>query len=634
LCTVTKLAGFASACLLAGLAGCEERPVTFNRDIAPILFAECAPCHHPGEAAPFSLLSYRDAKARARLIADVTRTRYMPPWLPESGDQRFAGELRLTESQIALIQKWAAQGAQEGDRKLLPQMPHFEQGWQLGRPDLIVQMPRPYTLAAEGSDVFRNFPISLPIGETRYVKALEIRPGNKRVVHHANILVDRSGRARRLEGRDGAPGYDGMSLDVESEVFDPDSHFLFWKPGTVASFEPEGQAWSVSNGTDLILNMHLQPSGKPESIQAAIGLYFTPEKPSQHPMLIQLEHDAALDIAPGLKDFEVTDELRLPVDVDVLAVYPHAHYLGKDLQAYATLPDGRVTRLIRIKRWNLNWQAVYRYVEPVFLPKGSVVAMKYTYDNSADNVSNPNHPPKRVRNGNRSSDEMGHLWLQVLARGTDDGRNALQDAFMRRRLEKDPNDFSARFNLGALLQSQGKLDEAEKQYRAAIALRPGDYTTLNSLGSLFELEGKPDEAIAFYEKAVEGGDYRDARYNLANSLVKKGELVRAAQAYRLVLRLAPDDQAARERLCAVLRVLGDSFAEAGKPADAARIFGELAGLQPDDAEARNNLGSALARQGHITEAAAEFRTALRINPGLAAARENLDRVRGLHSSKE
>jgi hypothetical protein len=476
----------ALSCILSLRAVGAQSPVTFNRDVAPIVFSQCAPCHHPGEAAPFNLLSYNDVKIRARQIAAVTVTRYMPPWLPEPGYGHFAGERRLTDSQIALIQRWAEQGAPEGDPKFLPPAPRFGEGWQLGPPDLVLRMPQPYTLSATGTDVFRNFVISVPVTGTTYIKAFEIRPGNARVVHHANILVDRTGYSRRLEGRDGEPGYDGMSLEVESDVFDPDSHFLFWKPGNVPSVEPKGQAWTVDRGTDLILNMHLQPSGKPESIQPVIGLYFTKQAPSKHPMLIQLEHDAALDIPAGEKEFTVTDEFRLPLDVDVLCVYPHAHYLGKDLRAYATLPDGSRTWLIRIKHWDLNWQSVYRYSEPVFLPKGTVITMRYSYDNSAENFANPHSPPQRVRAGNRASDEMSHLWLQVLPRGPRDWRAILQAALMTRRLEKDPSDFSAHFNLGSMLQSQGNIASAEVQYRAALASHPGDFATFNALGSIFE----------------------------------------------------------------------------------------------------------------------------------------------------
>ena len=476
----------------------------------------------------------------------------MPPWLPEPGYGRFADDMRLSDSQIATIQKWVEQGEPEGQSRDLPAPPVFVEGWQLGSPDLVLKAPRPYTLRADGSDVFRNFVVPVPVTETRYVKAIEIRPGNARVVHHANVLVDRSGLSRLLEAKESEPGFEGMSLQISSEFFDPDSHFLFWKPGSVPYVEPASLAWPVDKGADLVLNVHMQPSGKPELIQPTIGLYFTRDAPVKRPMLIQLENDSALDIPPGAKDFLITDEFRLPLDVEVLGVYPHAHYLGKDMQGQATLPNGEKRWLIRIKRWNLNQQGVYRYSEPIFLPKGSVISMRYTYDNSSDNLLNPNHPPRRVVYGNNASDEMGHLWLQVLPRDKENGRLILQEALMVKRLGKVPNDFSAHFNLGALRQSQGRLPEAEAHYRAALASKPDDYTTFNSLGTICELEDRLDEAIVLYRRALEVREnYADAGYNLANALAAKGELAEAAACYRKVLRLNPEDRNARERLAVV-----------------------------------------------------------------------------------
>src|SRR5271154_3359470 len=415
----------------AKAANSNEQQVTFNRDIAPIIFHSCSNCHRPGEAAPFSLLTYENVKKHARQIAEVTRTRNMPPWLPAPQDLKFADEMRLPDSQIALIQRWVDDGAVEGVASDLPPQPKFVEGWQLGIPDLILTAEKPLVLPPQGTDTYWNFIFRLPIQETRWVKAIEIRPGDKRYVHHANIIVDRAGSLRSRETARGA-GFGGMEIRIESQVFDPDSHLLFWKPGTVPYVEPEGMALRLDKGTDLILNTHLQPSGKPEVIQPSIGLYFTSKPATRAPMLLQLENDVKLDIPAGQNDFLVTDDFILPVDVDLLAIYPHAHYLGKDIQALATLPDGTKKTLIHIPRWNLNWQAVYRYAEPVILPKGTTVSLRYVYDNSEENPLNPNHPPARVRSGNRSSDEMCHLWLQVLPVNFDpaqgDPRMILQEA--------------------------------------------------------------------------------------------------------------------------------------------------------------------------------------------------------------
>jgi mono/diheme cytochrome c family protein len=446
-------------------------PVTFNRDIAPILFHSCATCHRPGEAAPFPLLSYKDAKSHARQIAIVTQSRFMPPWLPEPGDFKLADELRLTEKEIKLIADWVDGGSPEGEVSDLPPQPKFVEGWQLGKPDLILKADASYQLPAKGTDRYWNFIFRAPVNQTRWLKAMEIHPGDKRVVHHANVLVDRTQSARLQESSLGA-GFGGMEIKIESEAFEPDSHFLFWKPGTVPYTEPDGMALRLDAGTDLVLNIHLQPSGKPERIQPSLGLFFTDRPATRFPMLLQLENDRKIDIPSGKKDFVVMDEFTMPEDVQLLAIYPHAHYLGRDLQAFVTFPGGGRKSLIHIPQWNLNWQAVFRYSTPIDLPAGSVISMRYSYDNSDENPLNPNDPPKRVTAGNSASDEMAHLWLQVLPRANSnaagDPRRILQEAMARHNVEKNPADFEAHYNLAAMLQARGELAEAMKQYEAAL----------------------------------------------------------------------------------------------------------------------------------------------------------------------
>ncbi len=590
--TVVLLAGgFAMAVYSAQSAPRQSptagSPVTFNREIAPIMFRSCAMCHRPGEAAPFSLLSYSDAKKHARQIADVTRSRIMPPWLPEPQELKFADELRLPDAEMNLIQRWVEQGAVEGDPADLPPQPKFVEGWQLGQPDLILEAKKPLTLPPQGTDTYWNFIFPVPIHETRWVKAVEIRPGDKRYVHHANILVDSEETLRKRETTPGA-GFGGMEIRVESQAFDPDSHLLFWKPGTIPYVEPDGMALRLNPGTDLVLNTHLQPSGKPEVIQPSIGLYFTPHPATKVPMLLQLENDLKLDIPAGQKDFLVTDNFTLPVDVDLLAIYPHAHYLGKDIQAHATLPDGTKKTLIHISHWNLNWQAVYRYAEPVFLPRGTTVSLGYVYDNSDENPMNPNHPPARVVGGNRSSDEMCHLWLQVLPVNFDaakgDPRMALQEALARHNIEKNPGDFEAHYNLAAMLQAKDKLDAAISEYETAVRLRPDDATANNALGAALMAAGQLRPATAYLRTAIEGRpDYFDAHYNFGIALAQLGEVESAAEQFQTALK-----------------------------------------LQPDDAGVEANLGAVLAEMGRFTEAKTHLERALQIDPNQPIAKENLD----------
>src|ERR1700733_7303894 len=386
------------AVLAWGVCAAQAEPITFYKHIAPIVYQSCAPCHRPGEPGPFPLLTYADVHKHSRQIAAVTKQRFMPPWLPEAGYGDFRDTRRLTDEQIRTIEEWGRQGAPEGSPADAPPLPKFVPGWQLGEPDLVIGAAGSYHLPADGPDQYWNFVLPFKAPRARWVKAIEIRPGNTRAVHHANLVIDMHIDRSRLAAAPGksAGGFAGMDMSSESGTYDSDSHFLFWKPGGTPWVEPAGMAWRADPGTDLVLNVHMRPTGKPEVVQPTIGLYFTGEPGTKYPMLLPLEHDGALDIPPGAADFLVSDDFVTPMDMDVLAVYPHAHYLGHLLEGYATLPGGTRKWLVRIQDWDSSWQAVYRYTTPVFLPKGSVISMRYHYDNSAGNVRNPNSPPKRV----------------------------------------------------------------------------------------------------------------------------------------------------------------------------------------------------------------------------------------------
>lgn len=558
------------------LAAQTPSAVTFAHDIAPIVFQNCASCHRPGESGPFSLLSYDDARRHARQIAAVTKSRFMPPWLPAPGYGDFQDEHRLTGAQIKLIADWVETGMAPGNPSDMPAPPKFTEGWQLGPPDLILQASQPFALAANGPDVFWNFVFTPGIPSTRYVRAIEIRPGDKRLVHHANLIVDRTNSVGKTTG------FAGMDLDIKSNVFDPPGHFLFWKPGSAPYSEPDGFSWRLEPGNALVLNAHLQPSGKPEMVQPSVGLYFTDKKPAKFPVLIQLEHDGALNIPAGARDFTIADDFRMPMDVDILAVYPHAHYLGKLLEAWATQPDGKRIWLIRIPDWDLNRQAVYRYRQPLSLPKGTLVSMRYHYDNSAANPRNPNRPPRRVRSGNNATDEMGHLWLQVLPRGPGDRRRELEEAVMQHRVEKYPDDYVSHLDLGELKMSRLDTQGAITSLETAVRLDPKQSQGHNILGAAFTRVGRSRDALDQFETALrlDPGNV-NARYNLVFAQIKAGNLTEAGANLRQVIAAFPKDAALHN------------------------LWGEL-----------------LARQGRKTEAMAQFDEALALDPKLDAARSN------------
>jgi len=587
-------------CLALALGASAHRhstspPVTFNRDIAPIVFQYCSPCHRPGEAAPFPLLNYQDTAKFAAQIAVITRRRIMPPWLPAPSDLKFSGELRLSDEQIALFQAWADEGLREGDPRDLPPPPQFTPGWQLGKPDVVLRARKPYPLPARGADNYWNFIFPTDFKTTRWVRAIEIRPGEKRVVHHANILIDRLHSSRTQEKHPG-DGFPGMELRIESESFDPDSHIFFWKPGSLPHVEPEGLALRLDPGDDLVLNTHLQPSGKLETIEPSIGIYFTDKPATQFPMLLELQNDKALDIPPDDANFEVTEDFLLPTEIALLAIYPHAHYLGKDLLVVARLPDGSSKTLIHIARWDLNWQAVFYYDSAVILPAETRISMRYIYDNSAANTANPFHPPQRVQGGNRSTDEMAHLWLQVLPHGDavrpEQARLLLEEALSRHDVSRDPADFTAQYNLAAMLQARSDFAEALPHFQAAVRLRPTDAIANNALAACLLALGNPSAALPPLLLAIHNKpDYFSARYNL-----------------------------------------GNAYASVGKFDEAVVQFAEAVRLHPSDSMAEANLGAALAESGQLSDAQAHLERALELNPRNSVALDDLEEVKQRRTS--
>ena len=383
---------------------------TFSHDIAPIVYQNCVSCHRPGEVAPFSLINFDDVKKRADQIASVTGDRYMPPWKPEPGFGHFTGERRLTDAQIKLIADWSAAGAPEGDANETPKPPTFPDGWLLGPPDKIVTMSVPFKLGAEGHDQYRAFVLPLDVEDNKFVSAVEFRPDNRRIVHHALFYLDTNGAARAKEQatHDGNPGYAAFG----GPGFTPTGGLGGWAPGASAALLPDGWGRLVRKNSDLVVQVHFHPDGKEETETFSMGIYFT-KGPPQHIVAAGNAHSFRINIEPGDKNYVVTGKYKVPVDVDLIGITPHAHLICRDMKATATTPDGKEIPLIWIKDWDFNWQGTYHYVEPIKLPAGTMVNMTYTYDNSADNIHNPNNPPKRIHYGEQTTDEMAFLFLEI-----------------------------------------------------------------------------------------------------------------------------------------------------------------------------------------------------------------------------
>jgi hypothetical protein len=404
----------------------------FTKDIAPILYQNCVSCHRPGEVAPFSLIDYKTVKKHADDIATVTESRYMPPWKAEAGHGDFMNERRLSEPQIKLIQQWTAAGAPEGNPRDLPPAPKFAEGWYLGEPDLVVKMPEAYTVPAEGRDVFRCFVIPMDIPEDKYVRAVEFRPSNRRVVHHSLFFLDNSGAARKLDDADPGVGYG----KVGSPGFVPSGGLGGWAPGVFPQPLPDGIARRMKKGCDLVLQTHFHPTGKEEIEQSTFGIYFykTPPKAVMHGTMVA---SRKIDIAPGEKNYKVTASITSPIDVDLIGITPHAHLICKEMKVWANFPDGKTQDLIWIKDWDFNWQDQYLYKKPIRIPRGTRVDMEFIYDNSTANVRNPFNPPQRIKHGQQTHEEMAITFLNVVPVGLGGpGAPAAGDGRLRQILER------------------------------------------------------------------------------------------------------------------------------------------------------------------------------------------------------
>lgn len=405
-----------AAVILVVLAPGLAVSATFSHDIAPILYRNCAACHRPGGVAPFSLLTYADAAKRASLIAKVTRSRYMPPWLPAA--PKFRDERKLSEAEIAAISRWAAEGAPEGNPAQIPRPPIFPAGWQLGKPDLEAVMRAPFSVPADGPDLYQCFAVPAGVLRDRWVRALDIRPGSPQVVHHVLLFQDISGTARK---RDTGSGYPCFG----TPGFLPARGLGGWTPGALPFRTPDGIPEVLHANADLVLQVHYHPTGKPEMDQTRVALYFTNEPATRRMFDIPLGSNR-IDIPPGDRAYLVTDHFTIPVDVEAIAINPHAHYVCKDMRGTAILPDGTRRTLIHIPDWNFQWQQQYTYAEPMRLPAGTRVEMEFTYDNSDANPRNPHRPPRRVVWGPGTEDEMAGLHLEVVPIDEDDAEELSQ----------------------------------------------------------------------------------------------------------------------------------------------------------------------------------------------------------------
>jgi tetratricopeptide (TPR) repeat protein len=480
-------------------------------------------------------------------------------------------------------------------------------------------MPEAYRLPAAGPDVFRNFVVPVPLTSTRYVRAIEFRAGNPRSLHHASIGVDRLRVSRKVDRGDREPGFAAMPDDQVENVYG-------WTPGKAPFMEPADRAWTLERGSDLVMQLHMLPTGAPDVVQPSVGLFFSDRPPAHPPLPIKLE-SKAIDIPAGKADYAIDDRYVLPADIDVLSVYPHAHYLAKEMKGTATLPDGTITPLIWIRSWDFRWQDQYRYVDPVFLPKGTVVSMHFTYDNSDANPRNPHRPAQRVKWGPQSSDEMGALWLEVLPRRDEDVALLVRDS-EERSLRADiagaemqagtsPRDPLAHNFLATKYLQAGRIPDAVAHLEEALRLKPDDAEAHSNLASALQVQGRLAEALQHAREAqrLKPDDDR-VHFNLGNVLNATGQVEEAIRELRRATELNPENADAHFNLAVIVgprNRIDEAIVHLRKAID----------INPRHAEAHRNLGVALGFQGRLDEAIREVQAALRLRPGSVEAQAQL-----------
>ena len=515
-------------------------------DVVPILSRHCSGCHRSGGSGPFALVDYRNAAKYAGQIADVIQSGYMPPWLPDHSDFELAGDRRLSPEEVDRLLAWVRAGSPPGDPARHPAPPGPAPAWLGGTPDLVLELPAALELPATGRDVYRNFLLPDDVRETRWVRAVEFRTDSPRLIHHARILADRSGVVARLEAADPRPGYGGMDTAAADS---PDGILIGWTPGKAPATGDDGLAWRFDAATDVVVQLHMVPSGKPERITASLGLHFADRPPTRRALSLVLG-SRDIDMPPGTRDYAVADAYELPVAVDVLGVYPHAHYLATSMELRAIPPDAETLVLLRIDEWDFDWQDEYRFVRQVRLSAGTTLRMDYRYDNSDENVRNPNFPARRVRYGPRTEDEMAEAAFQVVPVDAGDHdllqahyeRHLVQQAvdYRRRRIASGKVDVTDHAALGAALLRLGDSAAAADALRQALAMEPGDAAVSNNLGYALLRSDRPAEAVPVLRQAVAAGGGAATRFNLGEALRRSGHPDAALDRYREALRLQPD----------------------------------------------------------------------------------------------
>ncbi len=368
--------------------------ITYNKDVAPILHNRCVECHRTGEVAPMTLTTYREVRPWAKAIKDRVLSRAMPPWFADPAHGRFENDRYMPRQELDTIAAWVDAGAPEGDPKDLRALPKYEEGWAIGKPDVVLSLEQEVDVAATGVIAYQNYTVSTNFTEDKWVQASEIRPGNRGVVHHVIVYIQEPGAAEGAR-----PGLGREKLSG-------------WAPGEQPKFYPDGVAKRIKAGSKLVFQMHYTPNGKPAKDRSYIGLVFAKE-PVKQRALTGLAVNATFVIPPGAANHEVRSSWTAKEDVRIVDLMPHMHLRGKDFEYKVVYPDGREEIVLSVPKYDFNWQLLYRPKDGIKLPKGARLDCVAHFDNSPNNKHNPD-PAKEVKWGPQTWEEMMIGWFDYV----------------------------------------------------------------------------------------------------------------------------------------------------------------------------------------------------------------------------
>jgi len=401
--------------LSLGFCAASFSQTTFAKDVAPIIYNKCTTCHRTGEIGPFTLTSFDDAVNRASIIKEVVSTGYMPPWKPDPEFSHFLGEYYLTDDEKQSIIDWVDQGAEYGNSVDEPDLPNFPEASLLGEPDLILTFDQVHTHIGNNQDEYRYFVLPTGLTEDRNIKAIELRPGNSKIVHHALFFEDTEGVAASFDAQTPEYGFEGFGSFGTDEVLNYDQ-YPGYVPGTKPIYYPDGFGQKMSAGADLVIQMHYAPWPVDETDKSSVNIFFADEDEDVDRFVddrIMLPSDVpggffGFTIPPNqVKEFH--GRWSIFQDISLVGLSPHMHYLGKEWEVWLEEPDGKITNLIKIPEWDFNWQGGYYFPRLIPAKAGSTIHAVAKYDNTSDNPQNPSNPPKQVWWGEGTTDEMYYL---------------------------------------------------------------------------------------------------------------------------------------------------------------------------------------------------------------------------------